>query len=296
MNKEIKIGIGLFVWNGQETIKETLLSLLHQTHKNFKIYILDNQSSDDTVKIIKELLKIKKYKKKIKLIIDKKKRSIPDAQKFIMKKYLLKYKYCIIANDDDIYKSRYIEILLRKIKLENLDMVYSLKKRINSENKILKTKNYPLYGKKNLYFLNALNYLIYRNHWQVSFGLYKTRTYQESMKYYKYIDNSKTNYDNINMFYYLLNYKIECSQNYLFLYREKERSTIKRNKIINRYNDSIFSFFLIYKSQYYFTKIVNKIIWETNSVNIKKKLILTLSSLITFLQKTTFYNIRKLLK
>ena len=128
MNKKIKIGIGLFVWNGQETIKETLLSLLHQTHKNFKIYILDNQSSDDTVKIIKELLKIKKYKKKIKLIIDKKKRSIPDAQKFIMKKYLLKYKYCIIANDDDIYKSKYIEILLRKIKLENLDMVYSLRK------------------------------------------------------------------------------------------------------------------------------------------------------------------------
>lgn len=296
MNKKIKIGIGLFVWNGQETIKETLLSLLHQTHKNFKIYILDNQSSDDTVKIIKELLKIKKYKKKIKLIIDKKKRSIPDAQKFIMKKYLLKYKYCIIANDDDIYKSKYIEILLRKIKLENLDMVYSLKKRINSENKILKTKNYPLYGKKNLYFLNALKYLIYRNHWQVSFGLYKTRTYQESMKYYKYIDNSKTNYDNINMFYYLLNYKIECSRNYLFLYREKERSTIKRNKIINRYNNSIFSFFLIYKSQYYFTKIINKIIWETKSVNNKKKLILTLSSLITFLQKTTFYNIRKLLK
>ena len=116
------------------------------------------------------------------------------------------------------------------------------------------------------------------------------------MKYYKYIDKSKTNYDNINMFYYLLNYKTECSQNYLFLYREKERSTIKRNKIINRYNNSIFSFFLIYKSQYYFTKIINKIIWETNNINFKKKLILTLSSLISFLQKTTSYNIRKLFK
>jgi len=292
MNKHETIGVGLFVWNGEKTIRDSILSILNQTYKKIKIYVIDNQSSDNTVKIINDLKKIKKFKNKIHLVIDKKKRSIPDVQKLIIKKFLLKYEYCLIANDDDLYKSEYIEKLLNKIKTEELDMVYSLKFTINENNKIFKTKNFPLYEEKNGNFFNSIKYLIYRNHWQVSFGLYKTKSYQESMKFYKFIDSSRTNYDNINMFYFLLNYKISCLKKYLFYYREKDRRNLNRNIIINRQFNNFRSFFLIYVFQFNFLKKILGIIKDAKKINFFYKAILILLSFLIFLQKTTSFNIK----
>jgi glycosyltransferase involved in cell wall biosynthesis len=292
MNKHETIGVGLFVWNGEKTIRDSILSILNQTYKKIKIYVIDNQSSDNTVKIINNLKKIKKFKNKIYLVIDKKKRSIPDVQKLIIKKFLLKYEYSLIANDDDLYASQYVEALLKKIKKEKLDMVYCLKHIINEKDKILKTKNFPLYEKKNSNFLNSIKYLIYRNHWQASFGLYKTKCYYESMKYYKFFDSSRTNYDNTNMFYFLLNYKVDCLKKYLFYYREKDRRNLDRNKIINQQLNNFKSIFLIYIFQFNFLKKILKIIKETKKVNILYKAILILLSSLIFLQKTTSFNIK----
>ena len=55
------ISVAIATYNGQEFIKEQLLSILNQTMPVDEIVICDDQSSDDTVKIIQELLCDKIY-------------------------------------------------------------------------------------------------------------------------------------------------------------------------------------------------------------------------------------------
>ena len=50
------ISVAIATYNGQEFIKEQLLSILNQTMPVDEIMICDDQSSDDTVRIIQELL------------------------------------------------------------------------------------------------------------------------------------------------------------------------------------------------------------------------------------------------
>jgi glycosyltransferase involved in cell wall biosynthesis len=61
----VEVGIGLYVWNGDKTIHQTLSSIINQTYKNIKIYILDNQSTDKTTEIVK---KFQKKDKRVNLI------------------------------------------------------------------------------------------------------------------------------------------------------------------------------------------------------------------------------------
>ena len=42
------------VYNGEKTIAKTIHSLINQTYKNLEIIIIDNCSSDSTVKIVQE--------------------------------------------------------------------------------------------------------------------------------------------------------------------------------------------------------------------------------------------------
>ena len=69
-----RVGIGIFVWNGEATIKNVILSILNQTYQNIDIIILDNQSTDGTAEIIRSISRKNKSLKNIKLIIDKKKK------------------------------------------------------------------------------------------------------------------------------------------------------------------------------------------------------------------------------
>lgn len=54
MNKKPLVCICIPCFNNEKTIKETLDSLINQTYKNIIIKIIDNASTDNTVKIIRE--------------------------------------------------------------------------------------------------------------------------------------------------------------------------------------------------------------------------------------------------
>ena len=138
-----EIGIGINIWNVEKTIEKLLNSIIKQTYKNFTIYILDNQSTDRSIKIINTIKK--RTKAQINLIIDKKKRDIPSAQKILVKKFLTKHKYSMIANDDDLYHPEFIKTCLQIIKTKNVDMAYS-SCRLLYKNKIIKFKNCPVYN------------------------------------------------------------------------------------------------------------------------------------------------------
>ena len=48
-----KLSVCIPVYNGQEFIKETIDSVLSQSFKDLEIVIVDNQSTDNTVSIIR---------------------------------------------------------------------------------------------------------------------------------------------------------------------------------------------------------------------------------------------------
>ena len=52
----LKVSIALACYNGQKYIKEQLLSLLNQTRPADEVIIVDDNSNDDTPKIINEFI------------------------------------------------------------------------------------------------------------------------------------------------------------------------------------------------------------------------------------------------
>ena len=69
MNNEPLVSIILPTFNSEKFIKKTIESLLMQSYKNYEIILIDNNSTDRTVEIIKEF--IKKGKLKIVLLKNK---------------------------------------------------------------------------------------------------------------------------------------------------------------------------------------------------------------------------------
>ena len=53
-NPEPLVSICIPVFNGEKTIAKTIDSLINQTYKNIEIIVIDNCSSDATVKIVQE--------------------------------------------------------------------------------------------------------------------------------------------------------------------------------------------------------------------------------------------------
>ena len=50
--EDLKFSIVIPVYNGAETIGETIESILSQSFKNFELMVQDNDSDDDTARIV----------------------------------------------------------------------------------------------------------------------------------------------------------------------------------------------------------------------------------------------------
>ena len=66
LNKKPMISVIMPAFNAQDYIKEAVDSVLNQTYQDFELIIIDDASTDGTVKIINKYLK--KYPNKIKLV------------------------------------------------------------------------------------------------------------------------------------------------------------------------------------------------------------------------------------
>ena len=145
MNKDL-VDILLATYNSNEKyLKQQIDSLLSQTHKNIKIYISDDASTENEVGQV-----LKEYKEKDdKLIIFEQEKNIGFNSNF---EFLLKQStadYIMFCDHDDIWHNDKVEKSLERIKEAKCSLVYVNCRQIDDNNKTIannyfKTKNIPL--------------------------------------------------------------------------------------------------------------------------------------------------------
>ena len=114
-----KVDILLATYNGEKYIREQIDSILNQTHKEFRLLISDDGSSDSTRDILNE------YKAKddrIEVFMQEENLGVVKNFEFLLGK--VEAKYYMFSDQDDIWKAEKIEKSLKKIE-EGFDLVYS---------------------------------------------------------------------------------------------------------------------------------------------------------------------------
>lgn len=98
-----KVSILMPVYNGEKFLDETIKSIINQTFKDFEFIIVNDSSTDNSLKIIKS------YKdKRIRLIINKKNVGFENSLNVGLK--AAKGKYIASCNQDDVSHPKRIEI------------------------------------------------------------------------------------------------------------------------------------------------------------------------------------------
>lgn len=144
------VDILVTTYNTEEKyLRKQLDSLIRQTHKNIKIYISDDKSTNPNVEKI-----LKEYEKKddrIKIFIQPLNLGYNKNFEFLLKKS--KANYIMFSDHDDVWYKDKVEKSLKKIKEDNVDMVYCNCRQVDENGIVLeddyfKYKNVPLINGK----------------------------------------------------------------------------------------------------------------------------------------------------
>lgn len=150
MKKKISIIIPTF--NSERFIEQCIKSILLQSYNNWEIIVCDNESNDNTIQLIKSLVK---EDKRIK-ISKKKDSGVAEALNTGFK--LATGDILCWLNSDDIYMSgRTLEIVNQNIN-KKFDFVNSNFLNIDSENKVIKSfySYIPNYKIKTIFYFNQI--------------------------------------------------------------------------------------------------------------------------------------------
>jgi teichuronic acid biosynthesis glycosyltransferase TuaG len=120
MNSRIKyIDIIMPNYNKEKDLKKSINSVINQTYKFWKLYIIDDGSNDNSISILKKYEK----KKKIKIIFLKKNRGPSYCRNLGLQ--LSRSKIICFLDSDDFWESQKVEKQLLFMKKNNYDFIYS---------------------------------------------------------------------------------------------------------------------------------------------------------------------------
>ena len=133
----------------EKYLKKQIETIIKQTHQNIQIYISDDKSTDPNV--AKILQQYAENDKRIKLYIQPENLGYNKNFEFLLKQSTAKY--IMFSDHDDIWHLDKVEKSLKKIKEENVDMIYCNCRQISEEGVVLqenyfKYKNMPLIKNK----------------------------------------------------------------------------------------------------------------------------------------------------
>ncbi len=142
----MKVPIIILNWNGIADTEECLESIFNQTYDDYKVYLLDNGSNENDVRVLKE-----KYvaHPKIELIFEAENHGFTRGNNLILHRYILpeiSYKYVILLNNDTTVPTDWLANLLQSIETHQADMIackmvnyYDHKRMDNAGHKMLNT-------------------------------------------------------------------------------------------------------------------------------------------------------------
>lgn len=145
------VDILVATYNTQEKyLRKQIETILKQTHQNIQVYISDDKSSDENV--VKILEEYAQKDKRIKLFIQPENLGYNKNFEFLLKQSTADY--IMFSDHDDSWHLDKVEKSLKKIKEENVDMVYCNCRQIDGNGVVLKEnyfkyKNVPLIKNKN---------------------------------------------------------------------------------------------------------------------------------------------------
>ena len=144
MEQDICVSIITVSFNSQDTIRDTIESVLNQTYKNIEYWIIDGLSTDNTVKIAEEYVNSFVEIGKRMHIISEKDAGIYDA----MNKGIAKSTGDIIGiiNSDDWYELDAVEKVVRKFGEVSCDLLYGDLRIHNTEGSFIKKAKYRNYA------------------------------------------------------------------------------------------------------------------------------------------------------
>tara|TARA_B110000003_G_C16644242_1_gene531390 strand:- start:1160 stop:1849 length:690 start_codon:yes stop_codon:yes gene_type:complete len=126
-----KISVVMSIYNGEDTLEAAIDSILNQSYKNLEILLMDDFSTDDSFKILKEYEK--KYNN-IKVFRNKKNKGLTYSLNYLINKSRGSF---IARQDADDTSSKYrLEKQIKFLKDENLDFCTTRAYLKNSKRKI----------------------------------------------------------------------------------------------------------------------------------------------------------------
>ncbi len=136
-----KVDILLATYNGEQYLKEQLDSILSQSHKEFRLLISDDSSTDDTVKILKEY---EEKDNRITVFFQDKNCGVIKNFEFLLEK--VENEYYMFSDQDDIWKEDKIEKSIKKLEETDSSLVYTDLEVVDSDLNVIYESYWKLKG------------------------------------------------------------------------------------------------------------------------------------------------------
>lgn len=152
------VSVVLTTYNGEKYIREQLKSILNQTCCVNEIIVCDDNSSDNTVKIINELTK--EYENQCSISIHVNKRNIGYVKNFYQAIKMSSGDYMFLSDQDDIWMCDKVDRMLNIMKETQADVLCSNFKLIDSNGDPLQKEmlipNFVKYAKTGITQINLV--------------------------------------------------------------------------------------------------------------------------------------------
>jgi len=146
MKKTYRVDIIIPVYNSKNFILQTLSSIIHQTYKNWRIVLVDDNSNDGTNEIIRNFINNNINKRKIIFIKNKKNKGQAYSRNLALK--YCNSEYIAFIDSDDLWEKNKLKKQIKYMLDNGYSFTYSDYKTIKKNKiKIIKTPNFFNYKK-----------------------------------------------------------------------------------------------------------------------------------------------------
>lgn len=136
-----RVDIILPVYNSKSFILDTLRSVIKQAYQDWRVIIIDDGSTDNSVDLINKFLKSSKYKKKFILIQNKINKGQAFSRNLALK--CCNSKFIAFIDSDDVWQKNKLKKQINFMVKNNYNFTYSDYKSIkNNKIKTIKTPNF----------------------------------------------------------------------------------------------------------------------------------------------------------